>query len=92
MRSVELREARVLTQQQWQNPRCHRIERAQVADRFFSGRTAQASNDVVRGHAGGFVDDKEPVHLVYYSADPVAAKSESQPRLGVGTYDWRTGD
>ena len=58
----ELGEAGVLAEQQWEDSGGHGVEGAEVADGAFAGGAAHDINDVVRGEAGGFVDNQESVH------------------------------
>ncbi len=52
----------MLAQQERRTPVRHGIEGAEMADGFFAGDAADEGDHVVRGHAGGFVDDEETIH------------------------------
>ena len=60
----ELREAGVLAKQQREHASSHGVERAEVADGALAGGAAHEVDDVVRGYAGGFVEDEKTIHGV----------------------------
>ena len=58
----ELGEAGVFAEEEREDSGGHGVERAEVADGFFSGGATDDGDDVVRGHAGGLVEYEETVH------------------------------
>ena len=69
----ELGEPGVLAEQQRQNSGSHRVERAEVADGFLASSAADDSDYIVRGDAGGFVENKKTIH----AATSLVAKTSS---------------
>jgi hypothetical protein len=64
-----LREPRGAADQQRQDARGHRIERAQVADPARAGEPAEAVDNVVRCHCLRFVDDDGAIHALNVSGE-----------------------
>lgn len=56
-----LGEPREFAEQERQDPGGHGVESAKMSDGFLAGDSAQAIDDVVAGHAGGFVDYEQSV-------------------------------
>jgi hypothetical protein len=62
--SEELGQTRVFAEEEGQNTGGHWIQSSQMSYGFFASRSADYSDYVVRGDAGGFVENKKTIHAV----------------------------